>query len=363
MIFRKLDLYVGFRFVKMILFAVAAFVIIYISVDAFEHFSRWVDKDVGLVTFARYYFYGLPYIVVLVMPVALLLCSLFLVNSLARKNELMAMTCAGVSVPRTFLPLLVVGFLASLFEMAVGDFVVAEASYRQSMVKRVEIDGHEPLDYSRRSDFALRSLDGSMIDVGYYDGATEVLSDVSVIYFADSARIARRIDVHRMIYLDSVWVGLEAASRTFGPSGSVLYAFEDTMPIPSMKETPADFSMRPRGPTEMNFLELMSYIRREEAAGGDTREDLVELWLKFFFPLSNLIMVMVGAPLAARNPRSGKTMSIGLAILLAFVFFSLVRFAQTMGHKGSLDPFLAASLADGVFIAIGLGLMFRPSTA
>jgi len=363
LILRKLDAYIAFRFIRMIGLAVAAFVVIYVSVDAFEHFSRWVDKDVGLATFARYYFYGLPYIVVLVMPVAVLLCSLFLVHSLSRRNELMAMTCAGISIPRTFLPLLVVGLLASVFEMAVGDFLVSESLYRQSVVKRVEIDGHEPLDYSRRSDFAYRALDGSILDIGYYDGRTGQLSDVTILSFSDSSTITRRLDADRLLPTDSGWIAVGAELRLFGPGGSLVYSSGDTLAVPSLKETPEDFGSRPRGPTEMNFLELMAYIRREEAAGGDTREDLVELWLKFFFPLSSFIMVLVGAPLAARNPRSGKSMSIGLAILLAFVFFSLLRFGQTLGHKGSLDPLVAASLADAVFIVLGLGLNFRPGTS
>jgi lipopolysaccharide export system permease protein len=151
--------------------------------------------------------------------------------------------------------------------------------------------------------------------------------------------------------------------RMFGPSGSVDYSRSDSLPLPEIRETPADFSTRPRAPAEMNFFQLLQYIRRVEAAGGDTREDMVELWLKLFFPLSNFIMVLVGAPLAARNPRSGKTMSIGIAILLAFVFFSLLRFGQTLGHKGALDPIVAAGLADAVFIAIGAFLMFRPATS
>jgi lipopolysaccharide export system permease protein len=363
LIIRKLDMYIAFRFMRMIAMAVAAFVVIYVSVDAFEHFSRWVDRNVGVATFASYYFYGLPYIVVLVMPVAVLLCSLFLVHSLARRNELMAMTCAGISIQRTYAPLLVVGLLASVFEMAVGDFVVSEAMYRQAIVKRVEIDGHEPLDYSRRSDFAYRALDGSILDVGYYDGRTGNLTDVTILGFGDSSTISRRLDARRLVPSGSGWMAIGAELREFGPGGSLVYTSADTLPVPGLRETPEDFGTRPRGPTEMNFLELTAYIRREEAAGGDTREDTVELLLKFFFPLSSLIMVLVGAPLAARNPRSGKTMSIGMAILLAFIFFSLLRFGQTLGHKGSLDPLLAASLADGVFILLGLGLMFRPGTS
>ncbi len=360
---RKLDAYVAGSFVRMVAFAVAAFVVVFVSVDSLEHMSRWIDKRVEFVTFLKYYFYGLPYIVVLVMPVALLLCSLFLVYTLARRNELMAMTCSGVSVPRTYLPLLVVGLAASLVEMVLGDFVVPEALYRQSVVRRVEIDGHEPTDYSLRTSFSFKTLDGAMMDIGYFDGRRETMRSVTILWLDDGMKLARRLDAERLDYRDGEWIAFGAEVREIGPSGAVILTAADSMPLPVLEETPADFATRPRAPSEMNFLELSRYIGRVESAGGDTREDKVELWLKFFFPLSNFIMVLVGAPLAARNPRSGKTMSLGLAILLAFVFFSLLRLGQTLGHKGTLSPVIAAGLADAVFIAIGVWLMFRPSTS
>ena len=100
----RLDRYLGMRFLRMIGMAVLSFVVVFVSVDAFDHMSRWVDRNVSLSTLAKYYFYGLPYIVVLVLPVAVLLCSLFLVTSMARKNELVAIRAAGVSIPRIFLP-------------------------------------------------------------------------------------------------------------------------------------------------------------------------------------------------------------------------------------------------------------------
>ena len=359
---RKLDLYVGLRFLRMVGMAIASFVVIFVTVDAFEHFSQWVDRDVTAVTFLRYYFYGLPYVVVLVMPVALLLSSLFLVGSLARRNEFVAMRAVGIGIPRIFLPLLVVGLLASVFVLVVGDFVVPEATHRQVVVKRVEIDGRDPVDYARRSNFAYRTLGGAIVEIGYYDGSTATMRNAAIEWVDDSTSLYRKVSASTIAYTeDGTWTAFEAVERRFGPGGSEIYLEHDTLPLPEITELPLDFSSRQKSPEEMNFFELTSYIERVRNAGGDVRGDLVELYLKIFFPLSNLVMVLVGAPLAARNPRSGKSLNVGLAILLAFIFFSLLRFGQTLGHKGSLDPILAASLADVLFILIGTVLLMRSS--
>ena len=360
MMFRKLDVYLAGRFMKMILVAVTSFVVIFVSVDAFDHFTRWVDRDVSASTFAKYYFYGLPYIIVLVLPVAVLLSSLFLVSTLTRKNELVAMRAAGISIPRIILPLLVVGAITSLFELGVGDFIVANANYLQAQVERVEINGQEPINYSRRSNFAHRSPGGAILEIGFFDGQNEVMTDVTVEWY-DSSRVTRRLDVERLTYIDSAWTAVGAVNRVFGPSGAVVYTTADTMDVPAIVETPEDFGSRQKAPGEMNIFELHDYIQSVNAAGGDTRGDMVEFYLKFFFPLSNLIMVLVGAPLALKNRRSGKASNIGLAILLAFLFFSILRFGQTLGHKGALPPLLSASVADIIFVCLGLVLLFRAS--
>jgi len=361
--FRKLDLYVGMRFLRTITVSVASFVIVFVSVDAFDHFSRWVDKDVSIGSFAMYYFYGLPYIIILVLPVAVLLSSLFLVTSLSRRNELIAMRTAGMSIPRIFLPLFVIGALASLFELGVGDFIVANASFKQSQVKRVEIDGHEPVNYSMRNSFARRSPGGAILDIGFYNGQTATMTDVTIEWFDDSSRVIRRLDMDRMVWSDSIWNAINVTDRVFGPSGALIYTVSDTLPVPELAETPADIGTRQKATGEMNIFELRDYIGRMAAAGGDTRADMVEFYLKLLFPLSNLIMVLVGAPLALRSSRAGNASGVGLAILLAFIFFSLLRFGQTLGHKGALPPLIAASLADVVFLIIGAFLLVRASRA
>jgi len=356
---KKLDLYLSVRFIKMIFMAVLSFTVIFVTVNAFDHFSRWVDKDVTAMTFLRYYYYGLPYIVVLVMPVAVLICSLFLVSSMARNNELTAMRASGVSIPRIFLPLIAVGFLISVLTLGIGDFIMADANYLQSQVKRVEIDGRDPIDYLMRNDFAHRTLDGAIVTIGLFDGRSETISRGTIEWFDDSLRVTRRIDAQRLAYIDSVWTAVSAEERRFSPTGEMSYVYMDTLPITEIEDTPEDFGSRAKSAAEMNIFELYRHIQRVSIAGGNPTGDQVEFWLTLFFPFSALIMVLVGAPLATSNPRSGRSTSIGLAVLLGFIFFSLARFGQTLGHKGALSPIAAASLPEIVFIVIGIWLFRR----
>jgi len=356
---KRLDTYMAGRFIRMIMMAVLSFTVIFVSVNAFDNFSRWVDKEVTVMTFLRYYFYGLPYIVVLVMPIAVLICSLFLVTSMARNNELTAIRASGVSIPRIFLPLGVVGFFISIFMLGVGDFVVADANYMQSQVKRVEIDGRDPIDYLMRNDFAHRTLDGAIVEIGLFDGRHEAISRTTIEWFDDSMRVIRRIDAQRMAYIDSVWTCVTAEERRFSPSGEMSFMMHDSLPLPEIDDTPEDFGSRMKSAAEMNIFQLYRHIQRVRIAGGNPTGDLVEFWLTIFFPFSTMIMVLVGAPLATSNPRSGRSTSIGLAVLLGFIFFSLARFGQTLGHKGALSPIAAASLPEIAFIILSIWLFRR----
>jgi len=354
-----LDRYIAGRFLRMIMMAVAAFTVLFVVVDAFDNINRWMEKSPGWEAFLRYYLYGLPYIIVLVMPVAVLLCSLFLVTSLARNNELTALRASGVSVPRVFAPLLAVGFLISVFVLVVGDFVVAEANYRQTLVKRVEIDRKDPIDYGMRHSFAHRSLSGAIMEIGFFDGRQETITGIVLEWFDDQSRVVRRIDAARMVWADSLWTAHEVEERVFGPEGEMGYTSHDTLAVPEITDTPEDLGSRAKTPQEMNLFELGRQIERIRIAGGNPRESLVEFYMTIFFPFSSLIIVLVGAPLATRNPRSGRSTSVAAAILLAFIFFSLTRFGQTLGNKGALEPVLSAGLANAIFVIIGIVMFSR----
>ena len=81
------DKYLLKSFLRVFMFAVVAFVVIYITVNVFEEIDNFIDHDAKLVSIARYYVYSLPFVLTYVIPVSLLLGTVFSMGVLARRNE------------------------------------------------------------------------------------------------------------------------------------------------------------------------------------------------------------------------------------------------------------------------------------
>ena len=112
---RLLDKYVALKFLNVLLFSLVAFAIIFVVVDAIDHMDKFIDRGMPKLMILKYYFYYLPYIVILCMPVAMLLASLFSIGQLSKFSELTAMKASGLSLYRIIAPILLISFFVSLF--------------------------------------------------------------------------------------------------------------------------------------------------------------------------------------------------------------------------------------------------------
>ena len=110
---KLLDYYIVRRFLTNLIFALSAFVVIFVIVDLVEHIDLYIDRNVPTVAIVLLYVYFLPFIVVMSMPVGVLLASLFCTGQMAKYNELVAMKATGISIYRILLPMLIIGLLIS----------------------------------------------------------------------------------------------------------------------------------------------------------------------------------------------------------------------------------------------------------
>ncbi len=349
-----LDRYLLSEFIAYLVMGLMAIVGIFVIVDIFEKIDTFVDAKAPLALIVRFYASYIPVVTVQVLPIAVLLASLLSLGRFARHHELTAMRVAGLSLFRIYLPILLFAVGLGIAAFALGEIVVPEANQRRKRIMNQEIK-HKP-EVSRRQDVRYIGRDGRIYIIGSYDVPRATMRDVVIQEFA-GGNLARRIDARLGQWQGQHWELRNGYVRTFGGDSLSTRRF-DRFEFRAA-EQPDDFAKEERDPDVMGYAELRRWITRFRQSGGEARPYLVDMHMKLAMPLVNVITVLIGASLSTRLRRGGTALGFGLSLLISFLYYSLIRAGQALGHGGTLPPVVAAWIANLVFTAIGLALLAR----
>ena len=86
---RILSRYMLRQFFSLFIFCLLSVIFIFLIVDLIENLDQFLDRNVPWKIILQYYLYFIPYIVVLTMPVATLLATVFSIGGMARTKWLL----------------------------------------------------------------------------------------------------------------------------------------------------------------------------------------------------------------------------------------------------------------------------------
>lgn len=125
---RIVSSYILREFITYLFYCILAFIGIYILVDTVEHIDNFIDSGLEIKLVLMYYALYLPFIIVLTMPVAMLIATMFSLSRLVGDNEITAMKASGISIYRILLPLYVFALFTGLVTMVFSEIVVPRRS-------------------------------------------------------------------------------------------------------------------------------------------------------------------------------------------------------------------------------------------
>ena len=111
--------------------------------------------------------------------------------------------------------------------------------------------------------------------------------------------------------------------------------------------------------SQLNFLELDSYIQDLTRSGFDTVHLGVRLQKKFSVPIFGLIMAMISAPFAFLVGNRGAMAGIGASIGVAIAYMAIDKLFEQLGNVNHLTPMMAAWSPDAVFSLAGSYLLLK----
>ena len=157
------------------------------------------------------------------------------------------------------------------------------------------------------------------------------------------------------------WTLLQGWSREFGGEADVK-AFErfttKTVPL----EAPDYFVTEAPEPERMTYRQLRGYITELRASGYDVLENEVGLYRKIAFPFVTLVMTLIAVPFAVSTGRRGAMYGIGIGIVLALVYWTMISVFAAFGAAGLINPMLAAWAPNLVFGAAAACLLLTVRT-
>ncbi len=352
-----LDRYLVRRFLLILAFSLFAFVMIFVVVNLIERLDSFIKHDVPKWVVVQLYFYQLPYIITLTLPVALLLSSLFSIGNLARQNEIIAMKASGLSLYRILAPLFILGVLLSLTAFLFSEHVQPHASERYAMLKDQYIDRLQNRWRKLIRNPFLRDDQGWLFSMRDFNADTNTGNMVSVRHYQDQ-KLLSRFDAKEIAWEESHWVLYDGYQRVFRDSSEQAIPFAK-MVIDSTSLLPEDISRFFNQPEEMSSGELRQFIQEVKRNGADPNRWLVDLHLKYAIPFANFIIILFGAPLASQKSRGSATAGFGLSLIVVFIYFGMLKTSQAMGQNGVLPPLLAAWIANLSFALAGLAVLVK----
>lgn len=353
---RILDRYMSRKFLMILLFAIVGFLSIFVIVDLIENLDKFIKNDYPRAAIFEYYINYLPFIMVLVLPVAMLISSLFSVGSMARQNEIVAMKAAGISLYRIFLPLFIIALLVSVIAIGIANYLVPRTSERMTDLKE-RYEDKKPRQQRLENVYIRDELD-RRISMRYYNVSRKTGNTVSIRTFAGDT-LSGRIDAKKITWKDSLWLLESGYERRFTAQGETAVPFEKRT-FSNSTFLPENIERQLKVPEEMSFSELKDFIREVERNGADPDRWRVDLYLKISLPFANFILVLFGLPFSSsQTRRSGAAKGFGISLAVTFIYFGILKTTQAMGHNGKIEPMLAAWFANIAFGLIGLFVLIR----
>jgi len=356
---------------RYILREVTAHALIGAAIFTFVLFTRDLGRILELVvrasaplpSVAEIFFFTVPLALTYTLPMSVLVGILIGLSRLAADSEITAMRASGMGIWSFLRALSVFVIAAWLLAMANGLYIAPRAQaalgHLEDRLKgsQVSFEIQPRVFYEGFPKIVLyvqdvKSAQGAAVWKGVFMADLSDASNPKITLAREGVVVSEGQDRLHLHLID----GSAHETDPRDPDHYQISTFEQTdipIDLPSTENKP-DESL----PAEvMNTSALWQKANRADPISA--RWYLIAFHKRFALPTACLMLALVGIPLGLSSKKSGKSGGFVLTILLVFVYYVISLVGVSLARQGRVSPWFGAWLADLVFLALALFLLFR----
>jgi lipopolysaccharide export system permease protein len=356
---RALDRYVFFEFGKIFVMTALGFPILVNIIDLTDNLDKYLMQRLSPGRIALSYLYWLPDSMFMVLPAAVLFATVFSIGALTRHSEITAAKASGISFYRFIAPIFAGAVIATIVGLILGELAPITNK------KRLEILQSDRVNLSSdRYNFAYAADRGRVYKIGALHLTTPSIDGMvierkgngpdypSFVITANNARYSPK----------GGWVLQRGAMHLIPDTLHNMTITFDSLVDRHFSEAPKQLTLAQKAPADMGFRELGRFIRSMERSGAEVNELRVERMLKIAIPVTCVVILLFGAPLATSTQRGGAAYGVGVSLGTTVIFLMLIQLTKGIGGKGMIPADLAAWLPSIIFGIVGVILFARVKT-
>lgn len=361
---RILDRYILSSMVKIFIGCVLIFLILYVVIDVFGHLDEILKEETSIELLLLYYLNFLPLILVQVAPFACLLGGLYTLGVLNRNNEIIALRTSGLNIFQISKTLIIFACLISILVFVVSDKFIPQSEITKQNIKIQMEQGNKNKEQRQSiSNLSIYGLSNRLFFINRFIPSENRMEGITILQQDNSANVRQKIIASEGQYRNGQWYFYECIIYFFDDNGRLkgepVYSQEKLMDI---TESPQDFLKQRQKPEFMSVAQLNDYIQKLSKSKAKTviRNLKVDLYQRFFMPLTSLVILIVGIPfsLTMRRRATGLS-SMGIAIMIGFLYYVISAISIAFGKAGLLTPLLSASISHIIFLSLGIYLIYK----
>lgn len=357
----RFDRHVLRRFLSALLLLEALLGVTFVTFDYAERVDDFLDRGAtSAQVFGEYYPSYLFDIVRLTLPLAAFLAAIYVTARLAQSLQLTALRASGVSLGRYLRPFVLAGAVLTVGMFFFTGWAVPRAM-RVVHAFQNEYYADAP-ETAPTSEIVRQTAPDAILAVGFYERDAQRAFRVSAVRLdtAGARGVVARLDASEMTWNDTLatWTMRGVTSRRFAGDAEVFqsYVTLDT----TLAATPADLAQSERDVERMTLPEKRALLGALDRAGVvDQGRARVAWHATFAFPVSVLILTVLGVAMASRRRRGGQAAALAAGLAVAFVYFAAQRVLEPLGQVGDLEPAVAAWAAHAAFGVVALVALAR----
>ena len=288
------------------------------------------------------------------MPVAVLIGSMYVLAHLASNSEFTVMRAAGMSPQQASTMLIGVGVAFAAATFVIGEWVAPAAEEAAQRVRLRAMSGS--IGQNLRSGLWFKD-ERAFINVREARVA-EQLEGVRIYEFDGDYRLARLTAAARGTYLEpGAWRLSDVVHTRFTADGPRTTREADSVWRTTV--SPELINVLVVDPERMSAWALVRYTRHLASNQQKTSRYEIALWKKLFYPLAALVMMALALPFAYMHARAGMVgVKVFLGIMLGIFFHMLNVLFAHIGLLQNWPPFAAAALPGAAFFLAAVLMMW-----